>query len=432
MQNIYKIIFHLKSKYNSNIVFDTRLIKKNDIFIGLKTRNNDGNLYYNDAIKKNVSLAIVNVKNKHPKLIYVKDTQLFIKNFCKYILDSYKGKIIAITGSVGKTTFKENIYHIFKKNYIDTYRSYKNYNNILGLQFSIMNMNLDCRYSVFELGINRPNEMTKLVKTLQPHYCLVTGIENSHIENFRNFNHLIDNKLKIFSSKRLITGLINYNYDPRYIKSKIRSKVHLINIDSIEKKIRKSKRKFIINFSINKRKHSINSFRGEFCINIAIISYLFIIKFIKNIKFNTFFYKESIIESRGKKVLSFIGNKRVSFYDHSYNASPYSLNKQILIFNERNIKQKVYILGSMNELGYQSDYFHNQIIELVINLNLKRVIFIGDKFYKFNKKFNKLIFYKNYVSAIKYLNKEIKNISNIFVMGSRSNQLDRLIKEYVK
>ena len=62
MQNIYKIIYDLKSKYKSNIVFDTRLIKKNDIFIGLKTKNNDGSLYYNEAIKKKASLVIVNIK----------------------------------------------------------------------------------------------------------------------------------------------------------------------------------------------------------------------------------------------------------------------------------------------------------------------------------------------------------------------------------
>ena len=50
MQKIYKIIYDLKSKYNSNIVFDTRLIKENDIFIALKTDKNDGNLYYKDAL----------------------------------------------------------------------------------------------------------------------------------------------------------------------------------------------------------------------------------------------------------------------------------------------------------------------------------------------------------------------------------------------
>ena len=295
-----------------------------------------------------------------------------------------------------------------------------------------MNMNINSNYSVFELGINSSKEMTKLVKTLQPHYCLVTCIENTHIGNFKNFNHLIDNKLKIFNSKRLIKGLINYNYDPSYIKSKIDSKVELINVDNLERNILINKGKYLINFTNNKRKFSIESYRGEYYINIAIISYLFIKMFIKKINFNIFFYNESIIESRGKEVLAYIGSKRVKFYDHSYNASPLSLNKQILIFNGRNIKQKVYILGSMKELGIHSDFFHSQIIELATSLNLTKIIFIGDEFYKFKKKFKKFLFYKNYTPVIKYFNKEIENIKNIFVMGSRSNQLNRLIKEYVK
>ena len=83
MQKIYKVIYSLKLKYKSNIVFDTRLLKKNDIFIGLKTKNNDGNLFYRDAIKKKASLVIVNVKRKHDKLFYVKDTKLFIKTTLK-------------------------------------------------------------------------------------------------------------------------------------------------------------------------------------------------------------------------------------------------------------------------------------------------------------------------------------------------------------
>ena len=432
MLKIYKIINDLKSKYKSNIVFDTRLIKKNDIFIGLKTKKNDGNQYYHDAIKKKASMVIANIKSDHPKLFYVKDTDLFIKNFCKSIINSYQGKIVAVTGSVGKTTFKENIFHILNNNNINTYRSYKNYNNIQGLQFSIMNMNLKSKFSIFELGINNPNEMNKLIKILQPHYCLVTGIENSHIGNFKNFSHLIDNKLKIFNSKRLICGLVNYSYDHQYIKNKVDLKVDLINVDNLQKNITTNKKKYFVNFVYKKRKYYIESHKGEFYINIAIISFLFVKKFIKTIKFKTSFYDESIIESRGKKVSTFIGNKRIAFYDHSYNASPYSLNKQILIFNKRNIKQKVYILGAMKELGAQSDFFHIKIIELVNKLNLKKIIFIGDEFYKFKKKFDKFIFYKNHIPAIKYLNSEINNIKNIFVMGSRANKLDMVIKHYVK
>ncbi len=431
MQKIYKIIFRLKLKYKANIVFDSRLLKENDIFIGLKTKNNDGSLYYRQAVKKKASLVIVNKKSNHPKSIYIKDTQKFVKSFCKFILESYKGKIIAITGSVGKTTFKENIYYILKKNNFKTYRSYKNYNNILGLQFSIMNMKLNSDYSIFELGINRSNEMTKLVKTLNPHYCLITGIENSHIGNFRNFNHLIENKLKIFNSKRLISGMINYNYNFNDIENKIDQKVQLLNIEDLKKNITKYDGYYHINFTLNNRKHLISSKRGGFYANIALLSYLFIKLFVNRFSSNNFFYNEAIIESRGNEVSAFIESKKVKFFDHSYNASPYSLNKQILIFNERNINQKVYLLGSMKELGNHSDYFHMQIIEMAIKLNLK-TIFVGNEFYKFKKKFTKFNFYKNYLPVISYLNQEINNIKNIFVMGSRSNQLDRVIKKYVK
>ena len=133
MQKIYKIISHLKSKYNSNITFDTRLLKENDIFIGLKSKNENGSSYYKDAIKKKASLIIINKKIKHPKIVCVRDTQLFMKKLCKLIINNYLGKIIAITGSVGKTTYKENIYHILKNNNFKTYRSFKNYNNIQGL-----------------------------------------------------------------------------------------------------------------------------------------------------------------------------------------------------------------------------------------------------------------------------------------------------------
>ena len=76
MQKIYKIICDLKKKYKCDIVFDSRLVKKNDIFIGLKSNNNDGSLYYREAINKKASLVIVNLKIEHPKLFYVKNTKL--------------------------------------------------------------------------------------------------------------------------------------------------------------------------------------------------------------------------------------------------------------------------------------------------------------------------------------------------------------------
>ena len=103
-------------------------------------------------------------------------------------------------GSVGKTTIKENIFNILKKNNFHVSKSYKNFNNKLGLQFSIMNMKLNSNFSIFELGINAPREMKSLINILHPHYCLITGIENSHIGNFKNFNTIFHKRfLKVYN-----------------------------------------------------------------------------------------------------------------------------------------------------------------------------------------------------------------------------------------
>ena len=138
MQKIFEKILRLKDEYQSNIVFDTRLINKNDIFIGIGTGSKNGSIYYRDALKKESKLIIINDnKIKHEDIFYVQNINNFIKNFCKYLLLRYKGKIIAITGSVGKTTIKENIYNILSQNNFSVSKSYKNYNNLLGLQFPL-------------------------------------------------------------------------------------------------------------------------------------------------------------------------------------------------------------------------------------------------------------------------------------------------------
>ena len=152
MQKIFDKILSTKDKYKSSIVFDTRNLKENDIFVGIKTQKNDGSLFYKDAVRKKAGLILINnPKVNHQNIFQINNIDNFILNFCKYLLSQYKGKIIAITGSVGKTTIKENIFNILKKNNFLVSKSFKNFNNKLGLQFSIMNMKLNSNFSIFEL-----------------------------------------------------------------------------------------------------------------------------------------------------------------------------------------------------------------------------------------------------------------------------------------
>ena len=429
MQKIFDKILSIKDKYKSNIVFDTRNLKENDIFVGIKTQKNDGSLFYKDAVRKKAGLILINnPKVNHQNIFQINNIDNFILNFCKYLLSQYKGKIIAITGSVGKTTIKENIYNILEKNNFLVSKSYKNFNNKLGLQFSIMNMKLNSDFSIFELGINAPREMKSLINILHPHYCLVTGIENSHIGNFKNFNNLINNKIQIFHSKNLIKGLINFSHSKPDLTKKFKSNIQLVNFDNIKVSVTK-KNKYSLSFKDNFNKHNIESDLNGIYIETAIISYLFLKIFIKKFHSEKFFYSKSIIESRGNIINKDYKSKIIKIYDHSYNSSPYSLKKQLFFFNQKKIPKKLCIIGSMKELGNNSSKYHIEILDIISFYNLGKSIFIGDEFFKLKNMYKNYKFYKSYIDYIKVMNRDLNNFENIFVMGSRSNQLEKIIEK---
>ena len=427
MQQIFKKILFLKNKYQSNIVFDTRLLSQNDIFIGIGNDFKNGGLHYDKALKKGSKLVIINDKKiKHKDVIYIQNIDRFIKSFCKYLLLLYKGKIVAVTGSVGKTTIKENIYNILSQNNFSTSKSYKNYNNLLGLQFSIMNINLYNKYSIFELGINNPGEMKKLVKVLKPHYCLITCIENSHIGNFKNFNNLIDNKLNIFDSSNLIKGIINFRHKNIDIHNKINSKITCINIDDIKKKITNNKI-FKIDYFFKDKKYSIKSDHDGVYAEIAILTSIFLKSFISNLEIQNFFLNKSILESRGNLIVKSYKSKKLNIYDHSYNASPYSLKKQLMIFKQRKLMHKLCIIGSMKELGVESYAHHLEILKLLSKFCFNKTVLVGEEFYELRNLFKSFKFYKSTQSYIKSMDNDLKSSNNIFIMGSRYYRLERVI-----
>jgi len=120
--------------------------------------------------------------------------------------------------------------------------------------------------------------------------------------------------------------------------------------------------------------------------------------------------------------------KKIKVFDHSYNASPYSLKRQILEFHHRKLRKKIFILGSMKELGDLTDSYHLEILNLVKSINLISVIFIGKEFYKFQKLFPNYKFFKDINSYISQSSMLIEHGQNMFVMGSNSNNLQKIIQ----
>jgi len=290
-----------------------------------------------------------------------------------------------------------------------------------------MNMDIDSKFAVFELGINAPKEMDNLIKILQPHYSLLTSVEDSHIGNFKNFSNLFVNKIKIFNSKRLIKGLINIRNDNIQLPKKIINKVKRINLENLNIKAHKHDI-FVISLKNNNSYQKIYSDKDGIFLETAIISFLFLKLFIRKFSNKKFFYKEAILNSRGNVVSKRYKDRIIKVYDHSYNASPYSLKKQLIHFDKLKVTKKLCILGSIKELGNQTEKYHRALLEDIKDLKVKRIILIGEEFFNLRSSYKTYNFYKSYKNYINVMKKDLEYGKNIFVMGSRLNNLDKVIQ----
>jgi UDP-N-acetylmuramoyl-tripeptide--D-alanyl-D-alanine ligase len=188
------------------ISIDSRNVKRGDIFFGLKGNRTDGNLYAFDAIEKGAQLVVLDNKDVYDKIslnkVLVKDSLDALKSLGQYYINRYRGKIICITGSVGKTTTKSILSSILSNSY-KTYESYKNYNNELGVAISACNLDMSSKYAVFEAGTNSSGEINLLTNYLIPDLGIITSIGYSHIGRFGGHDNLAKEKMSLTNSPNM-------------------------------------------------------------------------------------------------------------------------------------------------------------------------------------------------------------------------------------
>lgn len=183
----------------SGFCFDSRKVREGDIFVALKSERADGHNYVEKALESGACGAIVEEDSKiakeHPELplLVVKDT---LKAFCDAAL-GWRRKVnpfvVGVTGSVGKSTTKEWIAALLN-DYGVAASTIANFNNEIGLPYSILSMAEGTQYGVFEAGISHPNDMAPLSKTMEPNAAVITAIAPVHIEFFDSLKGIADEK----------------------------------------------------------------------------------------------------------------------------------------------------------------------------------------------------------------------------------------------
>ena len=152
--------------------------------------------------KKKASCAVVSnklKKNENKKLIYCKNTFNFLNELAKNKRSASKAKIIAITGSSGKTTVKEYLGRLLSV-FDETFYSPKSYNNHYGVPLSLCNLERQHKYGVFEVGMSKKGEIKKLSNLVKPNIAIITNVAEAHIENFKNIQGIAKAKSEIINN----------------------------------------------------------------------------------------------------------------------------------------------------------------------------------------------------------------------------------------
>ena len=318
----------------------------------------------------------------------MKDEIKFLKDYAKIKRHNTQAKIIAITGSAGKTSLKNLIKHLLL-NYDKTYASPKSYNNHFGVPLSLSNMNAIHRYGVFEVGMSKKGEIKNLSKIIRPHIGIITNIGEAHIENFKNISEIAKAKAEIISSIEN-NGTIILNRDDKYFKylyklSKLK-KLKIVTFGksnqadiTCQKILEKNKyRKIFIKIKNKKMSFEIN--------NLNIYNVLASLSAINELGLNLNKIKQSFknfqaSEGRGKVHVISRYKKKFNLIDESYNANPLSVKNAIYNFHSiKNEKSKKYlILGDMLELGHKSKKYHEDLSKVINNSNIDKVFIKGEK-----------------------------------------------------
>lgn len=425
-----KLVDILKKKFDilkerefkiENVKMDSGKIEKDDMFIAI----NKGNEYIGDALKKGASLVIGDkISEKFfsdERVISVKDSVLFMQELAREYRETLNVKVIAVTGSEGKTTTKDLIYSVLQSKFKGI-KTLGNYNNQIGMPYMVLQIKENDEIAVLELGMSELGEIENLARIAKPDYGVITNIGDSHLEYLINRDNVFKAKTELFkyvsSENRVVFG------DDPYLKK----------IDALKLGLKKENDYIleILNREVNFTEFKLNDktykvpLNGDYnCINASFaviigeklgMSYGEIYNSLKNSK---------ITGMRFEK----IEKDKILYINDAYNASPVSMKNALEAFNKfPTSKKKIVVLADALELGKNEIEYHKEVLEYALE-RFDTIFLYGERMRKASEilKDSKITVFNN-KSEIK--NKIIK-LGEVAVLlkGSRGMKLEEVIGE---
>ncbi len=194
------------------VITDSRSAQKGDLFIAIRGEKFDGHQFASAAIEQGAELVMVEkavASIPADRQLVVKDCLHAYGLIGRWNRQQFKGTVIGLTGSAGKTTTKEELKFALS-DYGKVYATTGNHNNQIGVPYTLCNLDMGADFAVIEMGMSAKGEIAELVSFTQPDLAVITNVYPMHIEFFPNFEGIAEAKAEIFTGlKKGGTAVIN-------------------------------------------------------------------------------------------------------------------------------------------------------------------------------------------------------------------------------
>ena len=381
-----KMLFGNEELEVENFSKDTRTIQKGDIYIGIKGEKFDGSNFWNQALDAGATAVIISniqiskeekEKYKDKTIIQVEDTFEALYEIAKYKRSLYNIPVIAVTGSVGKTSTKDIIASVVSQKY-KTLKTEGNNNNNIGLPLTILKLK-DHEALVVEMGMNHFGEISLLTNIAKPTLAVITNIGTSHIGNLGSRENILKAKLEILEGMKIPRMIINNDNDllhKWYEENKEKIEIHNSS-DVIAEKIElgEEKSKFVVKTSSEKVNIDV-PVGGEHFVYNALCG--FMVGKVLGLTAKEIQNGISKFELTKKRMDIRVLKNGATLINDSYNASYESMKASLKYLSSRTDLRKIAVLGDMLELGDFSKELHEKVGEEVANDNIDVLICRGE------------------------------------------------------
>ncbi|WP_255245715.1 UDP-N-acetylmuramoyl-tripeptide--D-alanyl-D-alanine ligase [Sphingobium sp. D43FB] len=426
----------------SGVAFDSREVTDGDLFVAMKGEATDGHKFLDKAFAQGAAGAIVSEPVDHPHIL-VPDSAAALEALGRASRKRMGGKVIGVTGSVGKTGTKEALFQALDRAHPgEVHRSVKSYNNHVGVPLSLSRMPREAAFGVFEMGMNHAGELAALTRQVRPHVAIVTAIAPAHIEFFGTEAAIAEAKAEIFEGLEP-GGTAIIPYDSPHVAL-------LYN-----KAERHAGRILTFGTSPQADVHARETVPApgggtlvtaklpdaELCFTVAapgdhwVSNALAVLAAVDAVGGDLAAAGLALAEmpglpGRGERRTLSVGSGTALLIDESYNANPLSMAATLRQLGRETADRRLAVLGGMRELGSRSAELHADIAPVLRDNGIDYVILVGTEMQPLADALDGVLPFAHVAdtaSAIPLIQHELRAGDALLVKGSNGIGLFRLV-----